>query len=386
MNDYFIHTFELSTKLSYEVYKSMRNTIPCYPCGTPETNKLDAWQSTTYCEKGITIIMRKCNENERKQRGGGLSHKLIIVINPTKLIEVGSHINRIENREMFSQSLERLDIELKSIFEKTLFDFETIDDLALSRVDVTKDIKEIPGEVITQLILVLWKMIRSRGYEENIQLQERCKDFDRRKSYNIISNSRGIEFVIYNKEKAAEAQNYSAKAMDHYKNTLRMELRCERKFIRKKTKKSMTTTEVLKLFYKSARDYIFEIYSSMFLYRTNLCYLSYPVMDKLLKTKYDNESKKYQKMESVVKTMASKKSGNLEDELKMLFPTSKSKKIVCEYFIHLGVYPVMIPDESVPFIQSLDSILGFDIVDNYEKRIYGFAKYNTRGKEVFLHV
>jgi hypothetical protein len=141
--------------------------------------------------------------------------------------------------------------------------------------------------------------------------------------------------------------------------------------------------------YLSAQDAIHDIYSSIFCYTTDLSYLSPRVMGILLEkktgTKKGTKKGKRQKMSNLVRVMSRKEAVNLTDAMERMFRSEKQQSKIRWYFTEMCVSPVVIRDENVPFLQSLDSLLEFRTTCEDERKLYRFAEKHTRGKEVFLH-
>ena len=90
--------------------------------------------------------------------------------------------------------------------------------------------------MIQEYIKTIRRFPLKYGYSLNTQLEENCPAFKYENSVNIINKSSEIEFVLYNKHQATIDQKYPDEIQNYYANTLRMELRCGRKFIKKNTK------------------------------------------------------------------------------------------------------------------------------------------------------
>ena len=83
-----------------------------------------------------------------------------------------------------------------------------------------------------QFILLIRRIPLGRGFFLNKELEEKCIGFRKEDSFNAVNDSKGIEFVLYNKYRAALDQNYPDIDRERYRNVLRMELRCSRKYIK----------------------------------------------------------------------------------------------------------------------------------------------------------
>lgn len=381
--EYFIHTFELNQKISFEEYDILVHYFKCFRSNQESLKKLHGLVCTTYSKKGITLTLRSCTKNEKKRNRANLSHMLVVVVNPSKVLFEGCAVNHIHEKSRFKEALEILDQKLEIIFEKSGFSYNSLNDFTLQRVDITRDVDQIPKWISRELIIILKRMRLKRGFE----IYEPCKyngfSYASSNSCNIINESRGIEFVIYDKYDAARDQGCTPEERLHFRETVRIELRCKRRFIQKKKKKGDGVPELLLQFYRKGRDYVSEIYGSIFLDRTDLCYLSYPVAEKYINFKIP-QPKRQEKMLLLASNMNSKSKINLEDKISESFNSSKTGNSVIGYFFTIGISPVVIYNKKIPYIQSLDSLLEFEPIEDIEYYISAFAQKKTRKKEVFL--
>ena len=229
MNTYFIHTIELYRLITYSEFTSLNKDLRKF-------KNNNEYRCLEYEKDGITILFRICTDNEKKKKGNKYGYKLIVIFNPSRLIENNTYINRIWNADVFVSSISLFNEKLKFIFENIIPDISGIDDFVLSRIDITKDISAIPENVIQEYIKTIRRFPLKYGYSLNTQLEENCPAFKYENSVNIINKSSEIEFVLYNKHQATIDQKYPDEIQNYYANTWRMDLRCGRKFIKKNTK------------------------------------------------------------------------------------------------------------------------------------------------------
>lgn len=267
MNKYFIHTIELYRLITYSEFECLNKNLRRFNNGT-EYRCLD------HEKDGITIVFRKCTDNEKKKKGSRYGYKLIVIFNPSRLIENNTYINRIWNKDVFKSSITLFNEKIKWIFEKIIPDICGINDFMLSRIDITKDIFCVPENVIQEYIKTLRRLPLNYGYALNTQLEENCSTFKPENSINILNKSRGFEFVLYNKHQAAIDQNYPDDIQEHYADTLRMELRCNRKFIKKSTK-DYDTIHSMCYFYANMESMVEDIFYRLFTCDTDLCFISH---------------------------------------------------------------------------------------------------------------
>lgn len=380
--EYFIHTFELNRKITFAEYNDLVHYFKCMRCRQDSLKKLYGLACTTYSKEGIMLRFRNCSKNEKK-RNPNLSYMLEIIVNPSKVLFEGCAINQIQEKLLFKEALDVLNEKLKKIFEQSGFSYGSLDDFVLQRIDITRDVDQIPKLISRELFAILKKMRLRRGYEINEPCKYNGYSYPSRNSCNIINKSQGIEFVFYDKYDAARDQGCTAEERLYFRDTVRIELRCNRKFIRRKKKKGDGVPEQLLQFYRKGRDYVSEIYGAIFLDRTDLCYLSYPVAEKYIKLK-NPQPKRQEKMLLLASKMNQRSVKNLTDELSDAFESSKIRNNVIEHFCEIGISPVAIYNKKIPYIQSLDSLLEFEPIEDVEYYIYTFAQKKTRKKEVFL--
>ena len=181
----------------------------------------------------------------------------------------------------------------------------SLEDFKFNRIDITKDIHDIPETIVCEYILLMRRMQLYSGHEIDRQIEKNCSHFRIKDSVNLINESRGIEFVIYNKHQAAVDNGYSDDTIEFYKDTLRMELRCKRKYINKLTK-GMNNAEGLIYFYRNMQNFVEKIFFSAFR-DTDVCHVSAYALDKLVKRKMKTKKVKCSNMRNLV-TILNKKS------------------------------------------------------------------------------
>ena len=76
---------------------------------------------------------------------------------------------------------------------------------------------------------------------------------------------------------------------------------------------------------------------------------------------------------------------SLQTVLDALYCSEKRQQKIKDNYEEYGVSPITIRDTTVPFIQSLDSLLEFEIVTFSELDLYEIAKMKYDDGEVFLH-
>lgn len=385
MSNYFIHTFELSKNISYSEYMKLKEKLKCMPDRNIIDEALYVKKCTAYKDKGLIISFRSCNENEKKGCTAEESHKLIIQVNPSRVVARGTYKNEIENVGHFEYMMDLLNMDLENIFSDVLDDIQGVNDFKLRRIDITKDIREVPENVIQQFILLMRRLPLYYGYKMNEKLEKNCEGFRHEDSYNVVNESRGLEFVLYNKHRATIDQNYPEEMQEYYKGTLRMELRCERKYVRDKIEKkcnSDKTEDILMYAYKNRAEFVWDIYMSMYKGYTGCCYVPYHRAKKIIKRTQGTKEKHAEKM---LKLLYECKNSDvtIDESVATIFKSETARENIKEQFESIELLPAT--SNEIPFIQSSDSLLGFAGVSERERKYYEFTmKKYANEKEIFI--
>ncbi len=386
MSIFFIHTFEINKIITFEEYNNLKETLDCFPDRTAGNSKLYPFTSTAYVDKGIIITFRKCTDKEKLKYTYDMCYKLIIQVNPSRLIEEGTYKNSINDIYEFIIAIKRLNKFIAEILGNIINNAIDVNDFNLSRIDFTKDIKEIHENIIKQFILIMRRMPLCKGYRLNTKLEEKCDKFSREDSYNVLSKSKGVEFVLYNKHKAAIDRGYPEDIVDFYHNTLRMELRCERKYIRRYTNNE-DTYGVLCMLYNKMEQSVRSIYNAMIKCSTACCYTGSYLAEKIIEKQQNGKKKRKNKMIKLLRYCEK----NCEYDLKTvginLFNSMDVYDNIQNCFEEMGLNPIPVTIENIGFIQSPDSLLGFKEISDTEIKYYKTAKKKCKGRnEVHLYV
>ena len=377
MNKYFIHTIELYKLITYNEFTKLNASLRRF-------KNNNEYRCLKFEKDGIIISFRKCTDNEKKKKDSEYGYKLIIIFNPSRLIENSSYLNRIWDMEVFKRSIKRLNEKLKCIFAGIIPDISEINDFKLGRIDITKDILCVPENIIQEYIKTLKRLPLSYGYALNTQLEENCPRFKLENSINIINKSRGLEFVLYNKHQATIDQKYPVEIQEHYADTLRMELRYGRKFI-KKSSKNFNTFDSIAYFYTNMEYIVEDIFYRIFSYDTDSCFVSHYRLEKVIKIKFKGKEKKQGKMLKLVNHLYRNPDKSLDEAINKLFPSKKSQKTIMDDFYDVALSPIAVQSADVPFMQSVESLLEFKNTNKNEMNYFDTIRIRSRGKKVFLH-
>lgn len=368
MEEYYIHTFELYRGITFDEYNCIKQGMNFYFDKTAGSYEQFAATCIDYKPDGITVRIRKCTEKESKK---GNTHVLSLIINTARLVTRGVYINTIEDRNTFAEAIDRLNAWIVQNFYTILPDICGLNDFKLQRFDITKDYKGIPEEYIQEIIMLMRRMPLYSGYKLNKQLENNTGDYSEQDSYDVINESRGISFTLYNKHKAAEDQNYPEEVKDSYRDTLRMELRCKRKYIKEAIKGKDTIDTILWLYKNKERLSKDNFYSMMKGY-TGCCFISGDYGKKMVQIIQDGKNKRIEKMIALMK-QCEKSSESIDEIGCSLFSCEANYSKIKAHFEEMGISPVRIINSKLAYIQSPESLLGFEEVSEQERKYYRMA-------------
>ena len=360
MNSDFIHTLELYYRDDFNEIKELTRNITL-------VNMKGKYVCTDYSSIGITIYSLPCMKEGRDGKG---NYKLSLVVNPSRLIEEYTCVNRIEGYRDLEKAIDSLNCFISRLFSPLI-----LNDFKLGRIDITRDIRKVPGNVIREYILLMRTMTLGYGYKKNKKLEENTKGFRIDDSFNVLNKSQGAEFVVYNKHSAAKDQGYPEKVVEYYKKTMRMELRLQRRYIRNHTN-YMDTDEAIYYFYSNTNTIFKDFYSGMFKYRTDLCFVSYGWQIRLIHRSYP-DSVKEQKMLNIIYSIINDRL-HADRFFYKTYHTKKSTTRILSPFNEIGFSPISIINDKISFMSSLDSVLGLSFNKKDEMGQYE----NTSNKKV----
>ena len=364
MNGYFIHTIEFKMKLEYEDYKDIKKKLKFFhPDGFISKNYQVVCNQ--YKKNGILLEMHKCSDYEQMSQGG-YKFRLIAIVNLSRFATQGSFINAIEDKETFIKVVNELGAFLEKEFWKCNRRYY-FNDFKLHRVDVAKD-RRLPSEsCIRQFILLMRRIPMASGYKVDMTIEYNTPDFDVANSYNIINKSRGIEFVLYNKSHGSRVEKYNNEEQDYYTNTLRMEMKFKQKYITKHTK-GMHTANALLYIYDTMADSVKTIYQKMYYGGINGCFVRENMHRHFVRTKNVGKEVRQKKMLCLMELCIEGRNFALNEIKKRAYmDIEKVYENVIKHYKEINLSPLTISNRTTLFIQSPDSLLGFEKVTKQER-------------------
>ena len=377
--NYFIHTMEFAKPIDTEDFLYFKNSFDFMRdhSYSPENER---YVNCILADSGVIMTVRRCSNNEI------MTHKSAFMlefrIDPNKLLYTGDVIRHIHDRELFKDAIDALCNKIEFLAGSR--GHGDIDEYRLSRLDITRDVHGIPEKMIHEVNRMLYRLPMYEGYGHNTELEENCTDFRREDSFNAVNSSRGIEFVIYNKHQAALDNDFSDEALSFYKDTVRIELRCKKKYIDKHFKGKNMRKTLLNAF-DNMRESVMEIYGRLFKFPTDVCMLESKLLIKYLFERCESKKDRCRRMVTLLNGLDKYPEESLQAVLDSLYCSEKRQQKIKDNYEEYGVSPISVRDTTVPFIQSLDSLLEFEIVTFSELDLYEIAKMKYDDSEVFLH-
>lgn len=375
MNNYFIHTIELMKAIDTDKFIKLKkyndfNFKMLYD--------LEHYINTMYCKEGLVIKIRKCGKNEIKTYKKPFL--MTVVVNLSKLVYNGDPVNHIHSVGDFNWAIEKLFDMMDEL--DTEYQIGEIEEFTLNSIDIARDIHGIPENIIKEVNKMLYRLPMYDGYTHNTRLEKKCRDFKREDSFNAVNDSQGFEFVVYNKHKATIDNKYDSEFSEYYKDTIRIEMRCRKKYINLHfTDKNLKRT--LKNAYNDMSFSVEAVYSRLFKFPTSLCHLKSKMLIKYLFDETGNKKARCRRMVTLLDELDKYPNEDLQKALDNVYPSEKRQRNIKNHYKLYGVSPITMRNRSIPFIQSIDSLLEFSLPTDTEIELYEMseAEYGN----VFFH-
>lgn len=267
-----------------------------------------------------------------------------------------------------------------------------IDDFKLTRFDITKDIQGIPEPVIQEYIMMMRRHFTPDIFELNTPLEENTQDFREYDSFNALKKDeeqkqKEVEFVVYNKHRAGIDQQLSSSELEYYSDTMRLEIRCLKKYFKERTK-DFTTSRALMYLFKRREDIAQSVYKEVlksFEGFTNTSFIQYSWQKKFINCRTKKKVKKREKMLWLTKKLRKKSTPTVHEALSLYNKKERAKERLICYFEEIGFSPVPINNKNIPFMQSLRSILGFEEPSEHDKELYDILSRDMGGRKPVLY-
>ena len=137
--------------------------------------------------------------------------------------------------------------------------------------------------------------------------------------------------------------------------------------------------------FDNMRESVMEIYGRLFKFPTDVCMLESKLLIKYLFERCENKKDRCRRMVTLLNGLDKYPEESLQTVFDALYCSEKRQQKIKENYEEYGVSPISVRDTTVPFIQSLDSLLEFEIVTFSELDLYEIAKMKYDDSEVFLH-
>ena len=91
---------------------------------------------------------------------------------------------------------------------------------------------------------------------------------------SIVNDSKKVEFVVYNKgHEVRNKKNSSDEQKEHYKDTMRVEVRCRKKFADRLSEKVYTAQKLVEI-YRRRMEVIRDVFDDVFVLNKDSCFIS----------------------------------------------------------------------------------------------------------------
>ena len=393
MNSYFIDTFELTAYIPFSyIEANLKGRYGCRPIYKKTKKGKDKFIGYYYPaslnnnSEGIEMITKKCSKGEYYNQGE--NYKIRLKITTRKVPKFKDNIEEITDINEFFKMLGYVED-----FIKHRLPDMTINNFKLTRIDVTKDIHGIPEPMIQEYIMLMRRTLIAGAYDHNKRLEENTKKFRQEDSFNALKkngSSSIVEFVVYNNARAAIDQKMSEIEKEHYKDTMRMEIRCYRKYITEYIKsigfdKDLSTIELLMLIFKCKADIAEKTFPKVFSMYYDCTFLNHYWLEKHIKKELQGKPKHMDNMLALERILNRKRTPDLSEAFELFNSKYKMFDKTKEKYTELGISPLTIRNKEYPFIQSIASVLEFEEPTDTDIRLFKKLYKKTRQKTLLLH-
>ena len=240
-----IHTFELSRQLTHHEYKKLKENL--YELAEIRKQKRRVYKDSygihrcwLFSEQGIRIRLEKFDI------GGYDRYYLCMVVNPRQLIDPDPTYLGIFPPE--EKSLKQLQGSFKELFLGTRIP-DDINGYELWRLDLCVNIRCDQKKIFRELVRVLRKLPTPKKYTRVFYKHEDQKKANEYNKHYLRFVCGTHELVIYDKVYQLVENGIVVDYKDLPESVLRIELHCEREYLRNVQKKENTknTTQLLAL-------------------------------------------------------------------------------------------------------------------------------------------
>lgn len=372
MNHYFIDTFELTYRGSFDEIRKLTKHMDIF-----KLKDKNYYICNNLSTMGFMLKSTQCSRAELYN--DNKKYKLVIRIDPDKVYHKGIKEKHIYDTYTFEQMIKYLDLLLTYWFKEI-----SLNDFELTRIDITKDIHGIPEPVIQEYIMLMRQMPLSHGFSLK-EYQKEPKEYFPENSFEVWHNNSRLEFVVYNKHHEVHSKaKYSDEDKEYYRDTMRMEVRCNRRYYKKLIDGLSTSEALLKIFNKREKIAVDTFYR-LFKYYYDCCFIGHYWQKKYISIRETKKPAKIKKMLWLTEKL-NDKTRPTPDNVMEAYPYSVDAKInlLC-WFEDISLSPIPTQNKDIPFLQSLSSILELSTLGSQEKKYYNSISKRS-GKELFLHM
>ena len=219
-----IHTFELSMKLPFAEWNSIKKKLYKDHLIYEDENVEDLFHVPAYEAHGIRITL-SCHEHS----SGYKDYFINLIVNPRKLIDPESSYIGILPPE--KENVNRLKSEFSGLFEGSVFEND-IDSYMLKRVDLCTNIRCDNKKIFREIVRVIRKLPTPPKYKRILSTKEDKKQRNKINKHTLKFYCGTHTLVIYDKTFQISDQGIKTDYETLPEGVLRFEVKYKRKQIR----------------------------------------------------------------------------------------------------------------------------------------------------------
>lgn len=219
-----IHTFELSMKLFFVEWNSIKKKLDKNHLIYEDENIKGLFHVNAYGEHGIRITL-SCHEHS----SGYKDYFINLIVNPRKLIDPqSSYIGILPPKE---KSIDKLKSKFSDLFEGSVFEND-IDSYMLKRVDLCTNVRCDNKKIFREIVRVIRKLPTPPKYKRILSTKKDKKQSNKINKHTLRFACGTHTLVIYDKTFQISDQGIKTDYEILPEGVLRFEVQYKRKMIR----------------------------------------------------------------------------------------------------------------------------------------------------------
>lgn len=339
-----IHTFELSRRLTGYEFNMIKKKLYDLQEALGEKKRVykeskGIYRCSLFAKSGIRITLEQCEDAEYERQ------HLYVVVNPRQMIDSASgYLGIFPPGE---KNLEELEKRFKRLFADTEIPND-MNDYLLRRLDLCVNIRCGKEKIFRELVRVLRKLPTPKKYERIFYKHEDKKKANNYNKHYLRFACGTHELVIYDKVYQMVENNIVKDYEELPTSVLRVEMHCEREYLRKiqKNEEIKTTVRLIGWMVQNSEDLIIQKFEHCF--RTGIFCQIQEIENRIKASSFSKEKKdnmlelshrmqRKQNLDKELKAMVREKQENKKLRKKRnLFDTDE----LLDAFRKIGINPV----------------------------------------------